>query len=148
VSGSARQSAAVIILSLALMGSIMLCATERPSADYRQAMNDLERTSQLMRHHARMVEPGGDFGYAWIESDAASLKTAFEVARSYWTSRRKGPAITFAQNAVSDATILERAAKAKHYDGVVAGVAGVLADCEPCHIAYREELPDGTFAIR
>lgn len=145
---SDRPSALVIILSLVLLGGFVLCASERPSVEYRQAMNDLERTSQLMRQHARMVEPGGDFGYAWIESDAATLKTAFEVARSYWTIRKRSPAVTFAQNAVSDATILERAAKAKHYDGVVAGVAGVLADCEPCHLAYREELPDGTFAIR
>jgi hypothetical protein len=111
-------------------------------------MKTLQEASDLMRHHARMVEPGGDFGYAWIESDAATLKEAFEVARAYWTIRNSRVATTFAQNAVSDAAILERAAKAKHYDGVVAGVAGVLADCEPCHRVYREELPDGTFEIR
>jgi len=138
----------VVVPVFVLVASLVTNATEKPSAEYRKAMSTLESTSELMRHHARMVEPGGDFGYAWIESDAATLKAAFDVARSYWVVRKKNPAITLAQNAVSDAMILERAAKAKHYDGVVAGVAGVLADCEPCHLAFREELPDGTFEIR
>ena len=143
-----RQSAIAVVAPLTVLATLTVRAKEKPPPEYRQAMAALESTSQLMRHHARMVEPGGDFGYAWIEADAAQLKAAFEVARLYWVSRNKTTAITFAQNAVSDAAILGRAAKSKHYDGVVAGVAGVLADCEPCHLAYREDLPDGTFEIR
>ena len=111
-------------------------------------MHDLEAVSGIMRHHARMVEPGGDFGYDWIDGDAARLKDGFERTLAFWTSRNVKPAMRFAQDAVSDAAVLERAAKRKHFDGVVAGVAGVLADCEPCHNAYREPLPDGSYAIR
>lgn len=143
-----RRLVVVVSVSVAIVFCLTVDANERPSAEYRKAMLDLESTSQLMRHHARMVEPGGDFGYAWIEDDAARLRAAFEVAQSYWIRRNKNSAMTFARNAVGDAMILERAAQRKHYDGVVAGVAGVLADCEPCHLAYREELPDGTFEIR
>jgi hypothetical protein len=141
----ASLAAAVVVTSVLIL---VVQANERPSPEYRRAMIDLESTSQLMRHHARMVEPGGDFGYPWIEGDAAKLKAAFEVTRAYWTARKRPHAITFAQNAISDAEILGRAAKSKHFDGVVAGVAGVLADCEPCHLAFREELPDGAFEIR
>ena len=143
-----RNCGAVTGIAVALLAAFPVSGNERPSPEYQRAMKTLQEASDLMRHHARMVEPGGDFGYAWIESDAATLKEAFEVARAYWTIRNSRGATTFAQNAVSDAAILERAAKAKHYDGVVAGVAGVLADCEPCHRVYREELPDGTFEIR
>jgi cytochrome c556 len=141
----ASFAVSVVVTSLV---TFVVRANERPSAEYRRAMIDVEATSQLMRHHARMVEPGGDFGYAWIESDATKLKAAFEVTRAYWAARKRPQALTYAQNAVSDAEILERAAKSRHFDGVVAGVAGVLADCEPCHVAFREELPDGTFEIR
>jgi cytochrome c556 len=146
--GMTRPNIAILIASLAWILGLTVRANEKPTEEYRKAMKDLEAASEIMVHHSRMVEPGGDFGYAWIESDAANLKVAFETARAYWAARNVKGAVRFAENAVSDATILERAAKAKHYDGVVAGVGGVLADCEPCHLAYREQLPDGTFEIR
>ena len=111
-------------------------------------MKELEAASDIMRHHARMVEPGGDFGYDWIEADAGRLKSGFERALAFWTERNVKRAMRFAQDAASDAAVLERAAKRKHYDGVVAGVGGVLASCEGCHNVYREQLPDGTFVIR
>jgi cytochrome c556 len=140
--------APVVALAILLVLGMSGQANEKPTAEYRAAMKDLDAASQIMRHHARMVEPGGDFGYDWIESDSAKLKGAFEKTLAFWTARDVKRAMRLAQDAVSDAVVLERAAKRKHYDGVVAGVAGVLADCEPCHNAYREQLPDGSFEIR
>jgi hypothetical protein len=111
-------------------------------------MKSLEAASEILRHHARMVEPGGDCCYDWVEKDAVVLKEAFTKTLEFWKAKNVRNAITLAQYAVSDAAGLERAAKAKHYDGVVAGVSGVLNACEPCHLAHREKLPDGTFEIR
>jgi len=136
------------VLATVLVFVFPICASEQPPAEYRAAMRDLEAASEIMRHHARMVEPGGDFGYDWIESDAAKLKSGFEQALAFWTAKNVKHAMRLAQDAASDAAVLERAAKRKHYDGVVAGVGGVLAACEGCHNAYRDQLPDGTFAIR
>jgi len=135
-------------LALVLAVACSVQATETPPPEYRTAMQDLEAASEIMRHHARMVEPGGDFGYDWIESDATRLKSGFERALAFWTAKNVKHAMRLAQDAASDAAVLERAAQRKHYDGVVAGVGGVLAACEGCHNAYREQLPDGTFAIR
>jgi len=135
-------------LALVLVVACSVQATETPPPEYRTAMQDLEAASEIMRHHARMVEPGGDFGYDWIESDATRLKSGFERALAFWTAKNVKHAMRLAQDAASDAAVLERAAKRKHYDGVVAGVGGVLAACEGCHNAYREQLPDGSFAIR
>jgi len=135
-------------LVLACVLSFSVRASEPPPAEYRTAMKELEAASDIMRHHARMVEPGGDFGYDWIEADAGRLKSGFERALAFWTERNVKRAMRFAQDAASDAAVLERAAKRKHYDGVVAGVGGVLASCEGCHNVYREQLPDGTFVIK
>ena len=135
-------------LALVLVVACSVRASETPPPEYRTAMKDLEAASEIMRHHARMVEPGGDFGYDWIESDAARLKSGFERALAFWTAKNVKHAMRLAQDAASDAAVLERAAERKHYDGVVAGVGGVLAACEGCHNAYREQLPDGSFAIR
>ena len=135
-------------LALVLVVACSVQASETPPPEYRTAMKELEAASEIMRHHARMVEPGGDFGYDWIESDAAKLKSGFERALAFWTAKNVKHAMRLAQDAASDAAVLERAAKRKHYDGVVAGVGGVLAACEGCHNAYREQLPDGSFAIK
>jgi hypothetical protein len=136
------------VLTVAIFLAFPLRASEMPPPDYRAAMRDLDAASEIMRHHARMVEPGGDFGYDWIERDANKLKSAFQLTLEFWTARNVKRAMQLANNAVSDAALLEKAAKRRHYDGVVAGVAGVLAACEPCHSVYREPLPDGSFAIR
>jgi cytochrome c556 len=135
-------------LALVLVVACSVQASETPPPEYRTAMKELEAASEIMRHHARMVEPGGDFGYDWIESDAAKLKSGFERALAFWTEKNVKHAMRLAQDAAGDAAVLERAAKRKHYDGVVAGVGGVLAACEGCHNAYREQLPDGSFAIK
>jgi cytochrome c556 len=137
----------VLLISL-LVVSLPIRANEQPTDEYRTAMKTLEAASAILRHHARMVEPGGDFGYTWVENDAATLKAGFEQTLKFWETKNVKAAVRLAQNAVSDAAVLERAARGKHYDGVVAGVGGVLSACEPCHNAYREQLPDGSFAIR
>ena len=138
----------VLTVSAALTLGLSARANERPSEEYRTAMKNLEAASEILRHHARMVEPGGDCCYDWVEKDAVVLKAAFTKTLEFWTAKKVKNAITLAQYAVSDAAGLERAAKAKHYDGVVAGVSGVLNACEPCHLAHREKLPDGRFEIR
>jgi len=135
-------------VSAALTLGFSARANEPPTEEYRAAMKDLEAASEILRHHARMVEPGGDCCYDWVEKDAVTLKAAFAKTLEYWKAKNVKNAITLAQYAVSDAAGLERAAKAKHYDGVVAGVSGVLNACEPCHVAHREKLPDGTYEIR
>jgi hypothetical protein len=137
----------VLLISILVVNS-PIRGSEQPTDEYRTVMKTLEAVSAILRHHARMVEPGGEFGYAWVEKDAATLKAGFEQTLKFWEAKNMRAATRLAQNAVSDAAVLERAARARHYDGVVAGVGGVLAACEPCHNAYREQLPDGSFAIR
>jgi hypothetical protein len=138
----------ILAVSAALTLGLSARANEPPTEEYRAAMKDLEAASEILRHHARMVEPGGDCCYDWVEKDAVTLKAAFAKTLEFWKAKNVKNAITLAQYAVSDAAGLERAAKAKHYDGVVAGVSGVLNACEPCHLAHREKLPDGTYEIR
>jgi cytochrome c556 len=77
-----------------------------------------------------------------------TLKAAFTKILDYWTAKKVAGAMRVAQYAVSDSADLERAAKAHHYDGVVAAVGAVQAACEPCHLAHREQLPDGSFEIK
>jgi cytochrome c556 len=95
-----------------------------------------------------MVEPGGDCCFEPVEKDASTLKAAFAVTLEFWTAKKVRDAIQMAQDAVSDATTLERAAKAKHYDGVVAAEGAVLGACEPCHAAHRQPIPNGSFEIK
>jgi hypothetical protein len=143
-----RPNLVILTMSAALLLGLSVRANEKPTGEYVSAMKDLEAASEILRHHARMVEPGGDFGYDWVEKDGAKLKTAFDTTLAFWTAKKVNSAIRLAQNGVSDAADLERAAKARHYDGVVAAVGAILAACEPCHLAHREQLPDGTFEIR
>ena len=98
-------------LALVLVVACSVEASETPPPEYRAAMRDLEAASDIMRHHARMVEPGGDFGYDWIESDAIKLKSGFERALAFWTAKNVKHAMRLAQDAASDAAVLERAAE-------------------------------------
>ena len=143
-----RKGLTVLTVSVALTLGLSVRANEKPTEEYRNAMKDLQSVSQLMRYHARMVEPGGDCCYDWVEKDAVTLKTGFSKALEYWTAKKAKGAMQLAQNGVSDSADLERAAKAHHYDGVVAAVGAILASCEPCHLAHREQRPDGTYEIK
>lgn len=143
-----RRSLTLLTVSAALTLGLSAGANEKPTEEYRNAMKDLEAASEILRHHARMVEPGGDCCYDWVEKDAVTLKAAFTTTLEFWTAKKVNNAIRIARDGASDAADLERAAKAKHYDGVVAAVGAVLAACEPCHLAHREKLPDGTFEIK
>jgi cytochrome c556 len=138
----------VLTVSAALTLGLSVQANEKPSDEYRNVMKELMSVSGLLLHHARMVEPGGDCCYDWVEKDAATLKADFTKVLEYWTEKKASGAMQIAQNAVSDAADLERQAKAHHYDGVVAAVGAVQNACEPCHLAHREDLPDGTYEIK
>ena len=101
----------MLLISI-LVVSLPIRANEQPTDEYRTAMKTLEAASAILRHHARMVEPGGDFGYTWVENDAATLKAGFEQTLKFWETKNVKNAVRLAQNAVSDAAVLERAARA------------------------------------
>ena len=83
-----RSSLVVPAVCAALILGAAVRANEKPTEAYRQAMKDIDAASQILRHHGRMVEPGGDCCYDWVEKDAATLKAAFATVLEYWTARK------------------------------------------------------------
>ena len=142
-----RRSLVVPAVCAALILGPAIRANEKPTEAYQNAMKELDAASQILRHHARMVEPGGDCCYEWVEKDAATMKAAFATVLEFWTAKKTADAISLARDGMNDAANLEKAAKAKHYDGVVAAEGAVLQGCEPCHERHRKKMPDGSFEI-
>ena len=73
--GMTRPNRAILIASVALLFGLTVRANEKPTEEYRKAMKDLEAASEIMRHHSRMVEPGGDFAGGMIGNFAASFSS-------------------------------------------------------------------------
>lgn len=79
---------------------------------------------------------------------AAALKKAFAEAATFWRSKRRNDATSWAQDAQKIADSIDRAAAAGKWEEAKASAATLGKTCQTCHAAYRERFDDGSFRIK
>jgi hypothetical protein len=126
-----------------------LAADEKPTEAYQKAMKDLGVTSQALRAEVKTIESAGAYpDYTPLEKHAAVLRSALKTTLTYWSEKRVGDAVKVTELALKGVDDLEKAAKDKSYDDLVAAATAIGGTCATCHKARRVQAPDGTYAIK
>ena len=116
--------------------------TEKPTEAYQKAMKDINVSNMSLRADVAAKN------FEAITKTAGVLKAGFQQSLDFWTARKIEDATTFAKNALKAATDLETVAKASNEEGVAAAARGVSGSCQPCHMAHRQRMPDGSYEIK
>ena len=143
-----RATIGVMCACAVLVGS-SLTAEEKPSEVYQKAMKDLGVASQAMRAEVKAIESAGAYpDYTPLEKHAAVLRAALKTTLAYWSEKKVDDAVKVTEVALKGTDDLEKAAKDKSYDNLVAASTAIGGTCAACHKAHRVQAPDGTYSIK
>ena len=128
---------------------VTLGADERPTEAYQKAMKDLSATNQALRAEVKTIEGAGAYpDYTPIDKYVKTLRTALNVTLAYWNEKKIDDAIKMTQAGLKGVDDLEKAAKEKSYDSLVATAGAIATTCVSCHKAHRVQTPDGIYEIK
>jgi cytochrome c556 len=138
-----------VMCACAVLVCSSLTAGEKPTETYQKAMKDLGVTSQALRAEVKTIESAGAYpDYRPLEKQVTVLRAAFKTTLAYWNDKKVDDAIKVTEVALKGVDDLEKAAKDKSYDDLVAASTAIGSTCATCHKAYRVQTPDGTYAIK
>ncbi len=124
-------------------------ASEPPPPAYQKAMKDMAAANTALRAHVKEIESAGAYpDYTTVQTDAAALKAAFAATLAFWNEKQVADAVKMSETGVKGVEALEKAIADKSYDGLASAAAAIGTTCGSCHKAFREQLPDGTYAIK
>jgi len=81
-------------------------------------------------------------------TNAGEVQAAFAKVEEFWTKRGTADAIQFAKNVQAVVKEVHEAATAGNKEATVAAARRIGANCQGCHMAHRERLPDGSFLLK
>jgi cytochrome c556 len=138
-----------VMCACAVLVCSSLTAEEKPSEVYQKAMKDLGVASQAMRAEVKTIESAGAYpDYTPLEKHATVLRAALKATLAYWSEKKVDDAVKVTETALKGVDDLEKAAKDKSYDNLVAASTAIGGSCATCHKAHRVQTPDGTYAIK
>jgi hypothetical protein len=115
---------------------------EQPTPEMRAMMRTNEEAVRMADGHLATKN------YEAIAGDAATLSRNFASLERFWRTRQVEDAASFARSGFTAASELRAAALTGDATAVAAAIAAMTAVCNACHLRYREELPDHTYAIK
>jgi len=105
-----------------------------------------------------MKSAGGDFGGLrkmvmakegeQSAATAEKLAAVFEKVQAHFEEHHMEDGVNFAKTAHNAAMSLAEAAKGGDWDKASADLKEIGGQCQGCHAAHREKLPDGTFKMK
>lgn len=138
-----------VMCACAVLVCSSLAADEKPTEAYQKAMKDLGVASQAMRTEVKTIESAGAYpDYTPLEKHATVLRAGLKATLAYWSEKKVDDAVKLTEVALKGVDDLEKAAKDKSYDDLVAASTAIGATCATCHKAHRIQTPDGTYAIK
>ena len=144
-----RQATIGVMWVCAVLVCTSLAADEKPTEAYQKAMKDLGVTSQAVRAEVKTIESAGAYpDYTPLEKHAAVLRSALKTTLTYWSEKSVDDAVKVTELALKGVDDLEKAAKDKSYDNLVAASTAIGGTCATCHKAHRVQAPDGEYAIK
>jgi cytochrome c556 len=143
--GAFMRKPFVVVLGLTMLGTTVAIGQgtlEKPPENYQKLMRQVGPTFQALGKKADAMD------YAGVASDAVMLRTLFGDVQKFWEARKTEDALKFAAAAQRAAGDLETAAKSSNAAGVAEGRKALGAQCQACHMAHRDKMPDGSFGIK
>lgn len=144
-----RYATIAVVCAFAFLAFASVRAEEKPTEAYVKAMKDLGATNQALRGEVKTIEGAGAYpDFTPVEKHVVALRAAFNTTLAYWNEKKTDDAIKATQVALKAVDDLEKAAKDKSYDGLVAASTAIGASCGACHKAHRVQAEDGTYEIK
>jgi cytochrome c556 len=81
-------------------------------------------------------------------ASADKLAGIFEHVKGHFEEHKAQDGIDFASTAAKSSHALAEAAKAGDWDKASAELKTIGAQCQGCHAAHREKLPDGSYKMK
>ena len=142
------RSSVVLVFVCALAVSVAR-ADEKPTEAYQKAMKDLGASAQALRAEVKTIESAGAYpDYTPLDKHVSTLRAAFKTTLAFWNDKKAADAITVTEAGLKGVDDLEKAAKEKSYDSLVAASSAISATCTSCHKAHRTQTPDGLYEIK
>jgi len=143
-----RRNGLVTVFALVLVVSVVR-ADEKPSEVYQKAMKDLGASAQALRAEVKTIESAGAYpDYTPLDTHVSTLRAAFKTTLAFWNDKKAADAITVTESGLKGVDALEKAAKEKSYDSLVAAAGAISTTCASCHKAHRVQTPDGLYEIK
>jgi cytochrome c556 len=83
-----------------------------------------------------------------IAATTDKLVAAFKTTQGHFEEHHMDDGVKFAQAGIQAATNIAAAAKAGDWDKASAELKTLGAQCQGCHAAHREKLPDGSYKMK
>ncbi len=143
-----RRSGVVTVFVFALVVAVAQ-ADEKPTDAYQKAMKDMSASAQALRAEVKTIESAGAYpDYTPLDKHVSTLRAAFKTTLAYWSDKNVADAISVSEAGLKGIDDLEKAAKEKSYDNLVAASSAISATCASCHKAHRSQTPDGLYEIK
>ena len=144
-----RRSVGVVTVLVFVAAVLSVGADEKPTAAYQKAMKDLGVTNQALRVEVKTIEAAGAYpDYTQLDKHVSALRGAFKTTLAYWSEKKVDDAVKVTEAGLKGVDALEKAAKDKSYDSLVAASSAIGATCATCHKAHRAQTPDGMYEIK
>lgn len=130
---------ATVLGATAILGQASL---EKPPEVFQKLMKQIGPTNQGIGKKVDGVD------YEGVAKDAASLSMLFAEVEKFWKERNIEDAVKFAGMAQKAAAELETAATTKNVTEIAEARKMLGGQCQGCHTAHRDKMPDGTFGIK
>jgi cytochrome c556 len=133
----------LIVISVCMIAavSLTLYAQQR---ELQPIMKEIQPTSGGLTTGMR----GRTMSAADVAKDAEKLQKLFTEVSSFMKEKNIADAVGFANDAANASAELAKAAKANEADPMFAAQKVILKQCQNCHAAHREQLPDKTFKLK
>jgi hypothetical protein len=143
-----RRSGLVTVFVFALVAAVAQ-ADEKPTDAYQKAMKDMSASAQALRAEVKTIEGAGAYpDYTPLDKHVSTLRAAFKTTLAYWNDKKVADAISLTEAGLKGVDDLEKAAKEKSYDNLVAATTAISTTCASCHKAHRSQTPDGMYEIK
>ena len=144
-----RRSVGVVTALVFVLAVLSVRADEKPGEAYQKAMKDLSASAQALRTEVKTIESAGAYpDYTPLGKHVPALRAAFKTTLAFWNDRKASDAISVTEAGLKGVDDLEKAAKEKSYDDLVAASSAISATCASCHKAHRTQTPDGVYHIK
>jgi len=142
----------VVVVAVCLFANITvvsLGADEKPTEAYQKAMKEMSASAQALRAEVKTIESAGAYpDFTQVDKHVSALRAAFKTTLAFWSDKKVTDAISVTEAGLKGVDALEKAAKEKSYDNLVAASGAISATCASCHKAHRTQAPDGVYEIK
>jgi cytochrome c556 len=144
-----RRSVGVVTVLVFAVAVFSVAADEKPTEVYQKAMKDLSASAQALRAEVKTIESAGAYpDYTPLDRHVSALRAAFKTTLAFWNDKKASDAISVTEAGLKGVDDLEKAAKEKSYDNLVAASGAISATCASCHKAHRSQTSEGMYEIK